>query len=50
VCKKDPGEVLAIVAPYVNRGIKILNDSRLVAIKMRKTICAAFLFQNMSTS
>ena len=43
VCKKDPGEVVAYLAPYVNRGIDVLSKSRLVAARNRKNQLRCFL-------
>ena len=43
VCKKDPGEVVDYLAPYVNRGIDVLSKSRLVAARNRKNQLRCFL-------
>ena len=43
VCKKDPGEVIEVLAPYVNRGFEALKESKLIAARNTKNEVRCFL-------
>ena len=49
VCKKDPGEVVEHLAPYVNNGIDVLSKSRLVAARNKKNQLRCFLIPKKAT-
>lgn len=49
VCKKDPGEVISVLSPYVNRGLKVLNESKLIAVRNQNNEVRCFLVPKDAT-